>query len=144
MMFIIQKAAEENKKREANAQEYLRKYKKLYCFSDENFLIMVPTTADEIIKEGKEQRHCVGGYAARHLEGKLAICFLRSKAEPDKALYTIEMHGKKVQQIQGRGNSTPLTPEAKGFFENWKAWVKDGSRRDRKGNPKFIKINKGE
>ena len=139
-----QKEAEAQKEREKKAKKFLCEYKRLYCFSDENFMIMVPTTAEEIILEGKQQHHCVGGYAARHLEGKLAICFLRSKNEPDKPLYTIEMHGKKLRQIQGYANSTPLTPEAEIFFETWKAWVKAGSHRDRKGNPKFVKINKGE
>ena len=138
--YNAQRAEEEAKKnaeKEKKAKKFINKYKKLYCFSDGEFLIMVPTTTAEIIREGKEQCHCVGGYAARHLEGKLAICFLRSITEPDKALYTIEMHEKEVKQIQGYKNSTPLTPQAKLFFEKWKLWVKQGSPRDKKGNPKL-------
>lgn len=136
--YLAEKKAKEQKELEENAKKAMKKFKKLYCFSDGDFFIMVPTTTEEIIKEGREQHHCVGGYAARHLGGALAICFLRSCEEPDKALYTIEMHGKKVQQVQGYGNKTPLTPEAKEFFEKWKAWVKNGSKRDRQGNPKLI------
>jgi len=136
------KKAEEEAKRNAEkekaAKKYIAKYKKLYCFSDDKYLIMVPETTAEIIAEGKEQHHCVGGYAARHLEGKLTICFLRSTAEPDKALYTIEMHGTRMTQVQGYGNKTPLTPEAKEFFDTWLKWVKDGSKRDRHGNPKIL------
>ena len=138
--YNAQRAEEEAKKnaeKEKKAKKFINKYKKLYCFSDGEFLIMVPTTTAEIIREGKEQCHCVGGYAARHLEGKLAICFLRSITEPDKALYTIEMHEKEVKQIQGYKNSTPLTPQAELFFEKWKLWVKQGSPRDKKGNPKL-------
>lgn len=136
--YLAEKKAKEDKERKEKAKKTLKEYKKVYSFSDGKFCIMVPTTTEEIITEGREQHHCVGGYAARHLEGYLAICFLRSCSEPDKALYTIEMHGKKVQQIQGYGNKTPLTPEAKEFFEKWKAWVKSGSKRDRQGNPKLI------
>ena len=140
-VYNAKKAEEEAKKnaeKEKAAKKYIAKYKKLYCFSDDKYLIMVPETTAEIIAEGKEQHHCVGGYAARHLEGKLTICFLRSTAEPDKALYTIEMRGTKMTQVQGYGNKTPLTPEAKEFFDTWLKWVEDGSKRDRHGNPKIL------
>lgn len=136
--YLLEKKAKEEKELLEKSKSVIKEYKKLYCFSDGKFFIMVPTTTEEIINEGKEQHHCVGGYAARHLGGSLAICFLRNCEEPDKALYTIEMHKKTVKQVQGYGNRTPLTPEAKEFFDKWKAWVKDGSKRDRKGNPKLI------
>lgn len=136
--YLLEKKAKEEKELLEKSKSVIKEYKKLYCFSDGKFFIMVPTTTEEIINEGKEQHHCVGGYAARHLGGNLAICFLRNCEEPDKALYTIEMHKKTVKQVQGYGNKTPLTPEAKEFFDKWKAWVKGGSKRDRKGNPKLI------
>lgn len=136
--YLLEKKAKEEKELLEKSKTVMKKYKKLYCFSDGNFFIMVPTTTEEIINEGKEQHHCVGGYAARHLGGSLAICFLRDCNEPNKALYTIEMNGKSVRQVQGYGNKTPLTPEAQEFFNKWKAWVKAGSKRDRKGQPKII------
>lgn len=80
-------------------------------------------------------RHCVAGYAARHLRGTLAILFLRDASAPDKSLYTIEMHGKSLTQVQGYNNKTPLTPEAKDFFNCWLEWVKQGSKRRRDGSP---------
>ena len=98
-------------------------------------MIIVPHTVADIIREGKLQRHCVGGYAARHMDGKLTICFLRKTDEPETPLYTIEMHDKHLTQVQGEGNRTPLTPEAKIFFDRWLKWVKGGSRRNKKGEP---------
>ena len=119
-------------------RELQHKYKKLlksnirqYAYSDENFTIIVPSTAQEIINEGKALCHCVGGYAERHLTGKLTILFLRSAKEPDKSLYTIEMHGKALTQVQGYHNRTPLTPEAKAFFESWLKWVQSGSPKEK-------------
>lgn len=117
----------ERKKKEVAAQKYLKKY--------ENYTIIIPHTVSEIVEEGKAMQHCVGGYAGRHMEGTLAILFLRSTAKPDKSLYTIEMHGKRLTQVQGYNNRTPLTPEAKVFFDTWLRWVKDGSRRDKSGKP---------
>lgn len=125
----------ERKKKEVAAQKYLKKYEKQYSFSDGNYTIIIPHTVSEIVEEGKAMQHCVGGYAGRHMEGTLAILFLRSTAKPDKSLYTIEMHGKNLTQIQGYNNKTPLTPAAKTFFDMWLSWVKDGSHRDKEGKP---------
>lgn len=132
---LEEKRNAELKKREATAQKYLKKYEKQYSFTDGKYTIIIPHTVSEIVEEGKAMRHCVGGYAGRHMEGTLAILFLRSTAKPDKSLYTIEMHGKHLTQVQGYNNRTPLTPEAQVFFDMWLSWVKDGSRRDKSGKP---------
>ncbi len=123
-------------------KEVLKKYKKIhvknekqYSFSADGFVIIVPPSAKEIIEEGKNMRHCVGGYAERHLNGTLTILFLREASKPKKSLYTIEMHGKHLAQVQGYRNRTLLTDEAKAFFDKWLSWVKDGSPRTEKGTP---------
>ena len=123
------------KEQEQKATKYLKKYEKQYSFTAGKYTIIIPHTVKEIIEEGKNMCHCVGGYAGRHMEGALAILFLRLAAKPDKSLYTIEMHGKTLTQVQGYRNRTPLTPEAKAFFDMWLDWVKKGSRRDKSGNP---------
>lgn len=123
------------KKLERAAQKYLKKYEKQYSFTNGKYSIVIPHTVEEIINEGKAMKHCVGGYAGRHMEGTLAILFLRLTAEPNKSLYTIEMHDKTLTQVQGYNNRTPLTPEAKAFFDMWLAWVKSGSKRTKMGEP---------
>ncbi len=100
---------------------YLKNYKKLckkYCYSDGIYSIIVPTGALDIIREGRLQRHCVGGYAERHLSGKLTILFLRKAAEPDTPLYTIEMQDKRLVQIRGYQNADP-DGEAMEFVDKW-------------------------
>ena len=133
--YLQEQREKEQKKRESKAKVVLAKFEKQYSFKNNDFVIIVPKTISEIITEGKLQQHCVGGYADRHLEGKLAILFLRSAKEPDKPLYTIEMHNKSLSQVQGFHNRTPLTSEAKKFFEMWLSWVRKGSRRDENGAP---------
>lgn len=134
-IMLEEKRAAENRKKEIGAEKYLKKYEKQYGFTDGTYSIIIPRTIKEIVDEGKAMKHCVGGYAGRHMEGALAILFLRLTAEPEKSLYTIEMHGKALTQVQGYNNRTPLTSEAKAFFELWLAWVQGGSKRTKSGEP---------
>ena len=134
-VMLEEKRAAENRKKEIAAEKYLKKYEKQYSFTDGTYSIIIPHTIKEIVDEGKAMEHCVGGYAGRHMEGTLAILFLRLTAEPNKSLYTIEMHDKALTQVQGYNNRTPLTPEAKAFFDMWLAWVNGGSKRTKSGEP---------
>lgn len=134
-IMLEEKRAAENRKKEIRAEKYLKKYEKQYSFTNGTYSIIIPHTIKEIVDEGKAMKHCVGGYAARHLDGALTILFLRLTANPCDSLYTIEMHDKTLTQVQGYNNRTPLTPEAKAFFEMWLAWVKGGSKRTKSGEP---------
>lgn len=120
--------AKRAKELEAAAEKRIKKCKKKYEYSDGEFSIYVPSTSSEIIAEGKEQHHCVGGYAARHLRGKLCICFLRKTAKLEKSFYTIEMKKEKCMQIHGfRNCGIEESPKAQLFFEKWLKWVAAGS-----------------
>lgn len=98
------------------------KYVDRYEYSDARYCIIVPRSAADIVEEGKNQHHCVAGYADRHIAGKLAILFMRDKSNPEKALYTIEMHGDRLIQIRGCHNSNP-TADAMKFVNKWIKWV---------------------
>lgn len=75
-------------------------------YSNNRYIVIQPKTIDEIIDEGKALKHCVGGYAQRHAEGKLTIMFLRLKDRPDKPYYTIEISDKgKIRQCRGYRNN---------------------------------------
>lgn len=142
IVWLEEKKAKEEAERDKKAQRMLLKKDKQYCFTDGKYLITVPHSTKEILEEGRRQQHCVGGYAGRHMEGRLTICFLRKVSEPRKPFYTIEMHGKSLSQVQGFNNRTPLTPQAKIFFDKWLRWVLSGSKRDTEGNPIFEKATK--
>lgn len=69
----------------------LKKERRRLEFEYGDYLIRQPEDAEEIIEEGKILRHCVGGYAERHLRGATTIMFLRRKSDPDKPFFTIEV-----------------------------------------------------
>ena len=106
----------------------------------------------EIKREGEILKHCVGGYAERHLNGKTTILFLRRADKPDRPLVTIEIMGRRIVQVHGfrnereacEENPMKLPPEVlyKDFFDGWKDWVKRGSPRDEEGRPKERKQRK--
>lgn len=83
-------------------------------FFGEEFIVIQPSYIDEIIKEGEALRHCVGGYAERHAQGKLTIMFLRKKSEPDKPYYTVEVSNDyKIVQCRGLRNNMANNPKPK-------------------------------
>ena len=141
-ILLEQRAAEKNRKILEEYKKIHIKYVRKYEFTDGEFSIIVPKNMEEIIREGKLQQHCVGGYAERHRKGVLTICFLRLNTDIETPLYTIEMHGDRLQQVQGKGNRTPLTKEAQAFFDSWLAWVKGGSKHYKDGSPKLPSIVK--
>lgn len=141
-ILLEQRAAEKNRKILEEYKKIHSKYVRQYEFTNGEFSIIVPKNMDEIIREGKLQQHCVGGYAERHIKGVLTICFLRLNKDIETPLYTIEMHGDRLQQVQGKGNRTPLTKEAQTFFDSWLAWVKGGSKHYKDGSPKLPSIVK--
>ena len=117
----------------------MRKYN--FAFGD--YIIRVAISEAEIVREGNTLKHCVGGYAGRHMEGKTTILFLRKRIEPDKPLVTIEMHGNMLQQAHGykneAGGAKPPRQVYKQIFDTWLDWIERGSPRDENGEPKLRK-----
>ena len=98
----LQKIAEKNKKsNERRKKELEWQWKDLIC--------ILPELAAEIIAEGKVLKHCVGGYAKRHVSCKTTILFVREKDKPDVPCWTMEVrrNGKKdwyIVQLHGFKN----------------------------------------
>lgn len=129
----------ENKKLSAERLKKLESRKKKYNIAMGSYFIRAAETADEVKREGAELQHCVGGYAQRHMDGQTTILFLRKAAAPDTPLYTIEMKGNRLVQIHGYRNESGGAPDPnktmKWILTPWLAWIADGSRRDKQGNP---------
>lgn len=87
-----------NLKREVEAKKDSvfanKQLKKNLTFEDDNFIVVVPTTIAELVKEGEEQHNCVGdyGYDNKVLEGKCNIVFIRKKINPNKSYITCEIN----------------------------------------------------
>lgn len=124
-----------------------------FAFSADGLTIVVPGGVQDIVREGKILKHCVGGYADRHVEGKVTILFLRRESAPAVPYITIEMSTEnnckalRIRQIHGYKNDMGARqpPEAKHaeFLGKWMAWVHAGSPRDEEGRP-IIPQLKGE
>ena len=120
---------------------------KKYGFNLDGYVIQVPSSKDAILDEGRKLKHCVGGYADRHMRGDLTILFMRNAKRPDKSWLTIEMSGNQLVQIHGfknegvyttKGRFAPDPAEVyKDFLDTWLDWLKKGSKRDKDGNPKL-------
>lgn len=135
-----EKATEEYKHRKKNLE-------RLYAFELDDLLIRVPGSAQEIVDEGKALAHCVGGYAARHITGKVDILFLRDTKKPEKPMVTIEMKPRvsptdKVYMVQIHGYRNEMCKGAvdpkkkyKDFLNIWMDWLRYGSKRNKKGVP---------
>ena len=122
---------------------------KKYSFALGELRVVIPVSSAEIVQEGKTLHHCVGGYAARHIEGKTTILFIRKRRTPGRSFLTVELYeerGKvKIRQVHGyrnegyakadeRENVRPAARYA-WFLDTWLGWVNAGSPRDKAGNP---------
>lgn len=144
-MVKLQASAEARKK-------YRNRYKKLkdlYEFELGGLSIIVPEMGEQIVAEGKILHHCVGGYADRHMVGKVDILFLRHSRRPERSFLTIEMeprksprdkvvmrqiHGYQNERYRGGANNSPRNKYA-WFLDVWEDWMRNGSQRDKNGIP---------
>ncbi len=143
-----QQAAVKKKGVALSAKERRLKYE----FEHNGLLIRFPVTGAAIRREGDLLKHCVGGYADRHMNGVLSILFLRRADRPDAPYVTIEMHGNQIAQIHGwddertacADNPNRVNPRVrhKYFLDMWLKWLRAGSPRDENGAPKLPKAKK--
>lgn len=133
-----------NAKRIAIDRTKLRKSNKVragFEYVGEEYSVLAPKSVDEIITEGRELDHCVGGYAQRHIDGALSIMFLRKNDEPDKPFYTIEVTNEgKIRQCRGYANNVnePKPDSIKRFEEEYQKHL-DGVMAERAKRKKPIK-----
>ncbi len=129
-------------------KQYAKRYSDLarqFEFSDSGLSIVAPMGVAEIVEEGSKLEHCVGGYAERHITGKLTILFLRPSAFTSVPFVTIELTAElnceklEIKQIHGYKNESGGIDSPriryKTFLSKWLDWVHAGSRRDENGNP---------
>lgn len=133
----------------ANAayDERREKLDKKYGFELDGLLIRAPISGAEVLDEGRALKHCVGGYADRHVQGYTTILFMRKASKPNEPWLTIEMNGNELVQIHGYKNEGVHTMQGRfapdprevyrEFLDSWLGWLKKGSKRDKQGRPKL-------
>ena len=131
-------------------EQYRKRYAQLcrmYEFSYGGYCIVVPARAADIVSEGQTLKHCVAGYADRHLKGTVDILFFRKERKKHRSFVTIEMGPRKatadrvnVRQVHGYRNDlykNAVRPmdRYEWFFSVWLDWLRHGSKRDKNGRP---------
>lgn len=103
------------------ARQY-EKYKELYYFETDDFIITPPTRHKDIKWEGKTLKHCVATYAQRIALGETIILFIRKKSEPGKPYFTLNLDPVDYHIIQCRGLQNCAYPaDVKKFMDKWYA-----------------------
>ncbi len=116
------------------------KLKRMYAYSDGELQIVIPVNKQDIQLEGKRLKHCVGGYADRHIAGKTTILFLRETERPKHRYVTIEINDATHNIVQAHGYRNDLGTDSplwrhREFFDEWLDWVRRGSPRYKNGKP---------
>ncbi|MCK9471676.1 MAG: PcfJ domain-containing protein [Bacilli bacterium] len=97
---------------------------KTYSWGYGNFVVVVPKSYDDIVKEGDILGHCVwkSDYGKKIIEGKSVILFLRNKDNASEPYYTIEVDAKNHNVIQCRGKKNKdMDEKVEKIIEKYKA-----------------------
>lgn len=93
--------------------------KELVWEGDDKMFVTVPHCGADLILEGNNLHHCVGGYVYNVKNNFTNIVFIRKKDEPEKSFYTVEINNDhKLVQIRGLQNMDP-TDDVKEFLDRY-------------------------
>ena len=105
------KDAEERKELYDKFLEVAEKYSVLQHDKKSAFVVVIPHSPAELVKEGDALHHCVGkmGYDQKFIREETLIFFVRSREFPDEPFVTVEYSLKKKQVLQcyTKGNQKP-------------------------------------
>ena len=109
---------EENKRKFNNAVSD-EAYQNL-TYKDENWVVLAPKAANDLILEGCKQSHCVGSYVDYVVNKQKFILFMRRTDDPDTPVITLDVKCDEMilTQYRGFGNRAP-TDEEMEFIRKW-------------------------
>lgn len=73
----------------------------------DNYLIRMPTGADDIRDEADQMQHCVASYIPQIEAGEKIVMFMRDKENPDKSLVTVEVIDGAITQAYAYKDTHP-------------------------------------
>ena len=89
-----------------------------YTDEERGYTVVIPQSVSDIIREGKDLSHCVGGYAKRHAEGILNIIFIREVGKEETSFYTAEISQEgKIVQCRGYKNNCANNPKPESVIQ---------------------------
>lgn len=88
-------------------------------WESEDWTVLIPNVADDIIEEGRKQCHCVGSYVRYVVDGTYRICFLRRTDNPNAPVLTLTVDsGNNLLYYKGFDNRE-ATNEERTVLESW-------------------------
>ncbi len=106
---------------EANFIKVVKRFANLQYCEQNDYIIVIAKTPGELIIEGQQLKHCVGGerYRLRMSKAESLIFFVREPTAPDKPFVTVEYSPKKQEVLQCYGyNDIPPADNVKNFVNN--------------------------
>lgn len=102
----------------AASYQFLKSDKNEIGFSD-NYCVIVPSEAEDLVRESDSLGHCVQEYCEDVANGSTYILFLRRADKPDKPYVTMEVTKRyRLVQVKARKNE-PATLEAQKYVRKW-------------------------
>ena len=96
-------------------------------YENEDFIITVPTTYQELLSEGKALNNCLAHYEWNHYlkKGARRVVFVREKTHPDKPYIACDINvaNNSIQQYYGYGNVTPYDEKALSFRREYQEYL---------------------
>ena len=92
--FVETKRLYEQRKTEYDNRQLRANYEKqseAWEFEYNGYRVVVPTCGQDIVTEGKDMHHCVGGYVGRVVKGETYIVFIRKADAVDKCYITCQV-----------------------------------------------------
>lgn len=89
------KATYERKKTEYDDKRLRANYEKhktAFEFTYGDYVVVLPQSGQDIVAEGRNMHHCVGGYVNQVVENSCYIVFIRHKDTPDKCYLTCQIY----------------------------------------------------
>ena len=120
--------AERMREKYPDVEPVLRSIKDRYEYDGSDFIIRVPETIRDILREGRALHHCVAAsdrYLERISSRETYILFLRRKSRPLHSWYTLEVEpGGTVRQKRSEFNRQPDLEEVKRDLMEWQSELK--------------------
>ena len=79
-------------------------------WEQDNYLIRMPTSAEDIRDEADQMHHCVATYIPQIEAGEKIVMFMRDKENPDKSLVTVEVIDGAITQAYAQRDTDPSIP----------------------------------
>lgn len=105
----------------------LERNRKIFAWQQDGYFVRPAESAEDIIREGRMQHHCVGAsdnYMLKMATRKSWICFLRKKEAPEEPWYTIETDGISILQAYAAYDRKPDWKETDKILKDWMQQVR--------------------